>query len=95
MLGNPLVRFCEGQGGNQMMVRVTPSLRAPCLLDHFPLVGFLSARAPRFVLTPHPSRPNRPNLTSGSLKVLVLFPTWDPPKTLGHVLAVLILKVAS
>jgi hypothetical protein len=34
MLGNPLVRFCEGQGGNQMMVLVTPSLRAPCLLDH-------------------------------------------------------------
>jgi len=33
MLGNPLVRFCEGQGGNQMMVRVTPNLRAPCLLD--------------------------------------------------------------
>src|SRR5213593_4118328 len=33
MLGNPLVRFCEGQGGNQMMVLVTPSLRAPCLLD--------------------------------------------------------------
>jgi len=33
MLGNPLVRFCEGQGGNQVMVLVTPSLRAPCLLD--------------------------------------------------------------
>ena len=33
MLGKPLVRFCEGQGGNQMMVPVTPSLRAPCLLD--------------------------------------------------------------
>src|SRR2546426_889174 len=33
MLGNPLVRFREGQGGNQMMVPVTPSLRAPCLLD--------------------------------------------------------------
>jgi hypothetical protein len=24
MLGNPLARFCEGQGGNQTMVRVTP-----------------------------------------------------------------------
>src|SRR6266545_2136830 len=33
MLGNPLVRFCEGQGGNLVMVLVTPSLRAPCLLD--------------------------------------------------------------
>ena len=33
MLGNPLVRFCEGQGGNRVMVHCTPSLRAPCLLD--------------------------------------------------------------
>ena len=33
MLGNPLVRFCEGQGGNLVMVLVTHSQRAPCLLD--------------------------------------------------------------
>jgi hypothetical protein len=33
MLGNPLVRFCEGQGGNWVMVLATSSLRAPCLLD--------------------------------------------------------------
>ncbi len=33
MLGKPLVRFCEGQGGNLAMVLVTPSRRAPCLLD--------------------------------------------------------------
>ena len=32
-MGKLLVRFCEGRGSNQVMVHVTPSQKAPRLLD--------------------------------------------------------------
>jgi len=32
-VGKLLVRFCEGRGSNQVMVHVTPSQKAPRLLD--------------------------------------------------------------
>ena len=40
MLGNPLVRFCEGQGGNQMMVLCHPQSESTLSTRQLPLVGF-------------------------------------------------------
>ncbi|MDQ3173051.1 MAG: hypothetical protein M3Q91_04985, partial [Acidobacteriota bacterium] len=63
-MGKLLVRFCEGRGGNQVMVLVTPSPKAPRLLD--PADAQYSSSVDEAAVVNGPSQPANFSISSAT-----------------------------